>query len=81
MTVHVSYTTEDFDRHPMMFYYEVTQACDLICRHCRASAQQQAHDAELTQGESVRLIEEVAAFPRKPTIVLTGGDPLKRPDL
>ena len=25
-------------KDPLMFYYEVTQACDLVCKHCRASA-------------------------------------------
>jgi hypothetical protein len=32
------YKYADFDHSPLMFYYEVTQACDLVCKHCRASA-------------------------------------------
>jgi radical SAM protein len=64
-----------------MFYYEVTQACDLVCKHCRASAQEKAADDELTTKLSMRLIDQVASFPRKPHIVFTGGDPLKRADL
>ncbi len=28
------------DHSPLMFYHEVTQACDLVCEHCRASAQE-----------------------------------------
>jgi len=27
----------DFGQAPLMFYYEVTQGCDLSCQHCRAS--------------------------------------------
>ncbi len=42
------YTHADFAIHPLMFYYEVTQACDLVCKHCRASAQEQSHPSELT---------------------------------
>ncbi len=76
-----AYRREDFDHSPMMFYYEVTQACDLVCKHCRAEAQPTPHPEELTTTEAVRLIEQVATFPRRPTMVFTGGDPLKRPDL
>jgi len=75
------YTAEDFGRHPLMFYYEVTQACDLVCKHCRASAQEIAHPDELTTDQSKALLEQVASFERRPTVVLTGGDPLKRRDL
>jgi AdoMet-dependent heme synthase len=64
-----------------MFYYEVTMACDLVCKHCRASAQEQRHPEELTTEESKALLDEVASFPRRPMLVFTGGDPLKRADL
>jgi radical SAM protein len=75
------YTNADFDHSPLMFYYEVTQACDLVCKHCRASAQENAHPDELSHEQSRALIAEVATFPKPPTIVLTGGDPLKRADI
>ncbi len=75
------YTRADFDRCPLMFYYEVTQACDLVCKHCRASAQENADPAELNTEQSFALIDQVASFPRRPMLVLTGGDPLKRADL
>ena len=42
------YTEDDFSHSPLMFYYEVTQACDLVCKHCRASAQDTADPDELT---------------------------------
>ena len=75
------YSQEDFGTNPLMFYYEVTQACDLVCKHCRASAQEKAAADELPTELSLRLIDQVASFPRKPNIVFTGGDPLKRADL
>jgi radical SAM protein len=75
------YTSGDFAHSPLMFYYEVTQACDLVCKHCRASAQPSSHPAELTTVQSKALIEQLSAFPRPPVLVMTGGDPLKRPDL
>ncbi len=75
------YTAEDFGHSPLMFYYEVTRACDLVCLHCRAEAQTAAAPEELTHAQSLALIDQVAAFPRPPNLVLTGGDPLKRADV
>jgi len=78
---HSSYTAADFGRSPLMFYYEVTLACDLVCKHCRASAQETPHPDELSTEQSKSLIDQVATFPRAPMMVFTGGDPLKRADL
>ncbi len=78
---HSEYTQADFARNPLMFYYETTQACDLVCHHCRASAQEEPHAQQLTTEQSKALIDQVATFPRQPILVLTGGDPLKRADL
>ena len=64
-----------------MFYYEVTLACDLVCKHCRASAQEKPHPDELSTDQAKALLDQVAGFPRRPMLVMTGGDPLKRPDL
>jgi AdoMet-dependent heme synthase len=78
---HGEYSTDDFGLSPLMFYYEVTLACDLVCKHCRASAQEQPAPGELSTAEAKLLLDQVAGFPRPPMLVLTGGDPLKRPDL
>ena len=75
------YSRDDFEVNPLMFYYETTQACDLVCKHCRASAQENAADDELSTELARQLIDQVASFPRKPNIVFTGGDPLKRADI
>ncbi len=77
----MDYTANDFGQNPLMFYYEVTQACDLICKHCRASAQSDPDPDELTHEQSLALIDQVTTFPRPPIMVMTGGDPLKRADL
>jgi radical SAM protein len=71
----------DFDHSPLLVFYELTQACELACQHCRACAQARPHPAELTTLESRRLIEQLTEFPAPPMLVLTGGDPLKRADL
>ena len=60
--------------------WETTRACPLACKHCRAAAQPTASPAELTPAEGLRLLECIAAF-AKPTIILTGGEPMLRPDI
>jgi AdoMet-dependent heme synthase len=72
--------TVDFNERPFLAIWEVTQACDLACVHCRASAQPLRHPMELTTGEGKELIDQIAAM-KVPVFVLTGGDPIKRPDL
>ena len=72
--------TIDFNERPFIAIWEVTQACDLACVHCRASAQPDRHPMELSTAEGKRLIDQIAAL-KVPVFVLTGGDPIKRPDL
>jgi len=72
----------DFARRPMLVFWEVTRACLLACKHCRASATEGALPGELTTAEGRDLIDQVADFGRPyPILVLTGGDCLLRPDL
>jgi radical SAM protein len=71
----------DFDKSPLLVFYEVTRACDLVCLHCRACAQAQPDPHELDSEQSRALIDRLAAFPEPPLLVITGGDPLKRADI
>src|ERR1035437_3569010 len=70
----------DFNERPFIAIWEITQACDLACVHCRASAQPDRHPKELTTAEGKHLIDQIANL-KVPVFVFTGGDPLKRPDL
>jgi AdoMet-dependent heme synthase len=70
----------NFDDRPFLVIWETTQACDLACVHCRACAQPARSPLELNSEEARRLIDEVAEL-EAPVFVLTGGDPLKRPDV
>ncbi|MBI4289631.1 MAG: TIGR04053 family radical SAM/SPASM domain-containing protein [Chloroflexi bacterium] len=58
----------------------MTKACALACRHCRAVAQPRRSPQELTTEEGLRLLGDIAGM-GTPLMVLTGGDPLMRPDL
>ena len=70
----------NYDESPFLAIWEVTQSCDLACKHCRASAQPIPHPDELTNAEGKALIDQIAEM-HIPIFVLTGGDPLKRKDL
>lgn len=70
----------NFDQAPLIVIWETTQACDLACVHCRASAAPERHRAELSTDEGYRLLDQIREF-GTPLMVFTGGDPLKRPDL
>src|SRR5512142_3264824 len=87
----------DFNRAPFLVIWETTRACALACVHCRADAIARRDPRELTTEDGYRLIDQVVAFgapdtafgvpgaasprPRPPLLVLTGGDPMRRPDL
>jgi radical SAM protein len=74
--------TRPFDQAPFIVIWETTRACALACVHCRAEAIPHRDPGELTTEEGHRLIDRVAAFATPPPIlVLTGGDPFRRPDL
>ncbi len=69
----------NLDEKPILVFWETTRACDLACRHCRASAIPQALNGELDCREGLALLDQVTAFGRpSPILVLTGGDVLKR---
>lgn len=72
--------SRSFDDHPLLAIWETTQACDLACKHCRACAKPVRHPDELDTREGKELLSALARG-GVPLVVLTGGDPAKRPDL
>ena len=72
----------DYAKNPMIIYWEMTQACALACRHCRAEAMTTAHPCQLTNAESRMLLRQIAGFGNPmPHLIMTGGDPTRRSDL
>jgi len=60
--------------------WEVTRSCNLNCVHCRAAAKCGPYPGELSTEKCFQLIDEIAAM-SSPVIILTGGEPLLRPDI
>lgn len=68
------------EHKPRLIFWELTTGCNLRCVHCRASATELSSPDDLSTEESLRLIDEFAAY--APLIlVLSGGEPLYRKDV
>jgi radical SAM protein len=75
-------SARDFSKNPMLVYWEMTQACALSCRHCRAEAMPCAHPLQLSTENARNLIRQITEFGAPlPHLILTGGDPLSRVDV
>lgn len=72
----------DIATKPFIVIWEVTRACGLVCKHCRADAQHEPHPRQLSTQQGFRLLDALADYPApRPLVVLTGGDPFEREDL
>ena len=81
-TPNMSRVAHDFSRNPMLVYWEMTQACGLACKHCRAEAMPNPHPLELNTADSRSFLNQLTDFGApSPHLILTGGDPLSRRDI
>jgi heme b synthase len=64
---------------PRLIAWELTNACNLACIHCRASAIKDPTPDELSTAEAKHFVDELVEY--KPIIILTGGEPLLRSDV
>ena len=72
----------DYSVNPVLVYWEITRACSLACRHCRAEAMAAPDPNQLTHDDSIKLLSQIAEFGRPlPHLILTGGNPLERADV
>jgi len=71
----------DTSERPFVLIWELTQACALACKHCRADAQPNRHPDELTTAEGKAFLDDVREFGEGQLLVLSGGDPLAREDV
>jgi AdoMet-dependent heme synthase len=60
--------------------WEITRNCNLSCIHCRASATNGPYTGELDTGACLRFLDQIAEV-GSPIVILTGGEPLLRPDI
>ena len=65
---------------PYLISWNVTRRCNLRCKHCYIDAST-AMPGELSTREALRVLGEIAEVNRETILILTGGEPLLRPDL
>jgi radical SAM protein with 4Fe4S-binding SPASM domain len=63
-----------------MVAWELTRNCNLNCLHCRARSDSGPFKNELSLAECKNVIDQLLTF-SSPTVILTGGEPLLRPDM
>ena len=67
---------------PHVVAWNLTRRCNLECAHCYiAAGPAKTADDELSTDECFRIAEEILALNPSPMFVLSGGEPLLRPDL
>jgi len=74
-------TVDDFK--PYLIALNLTKRCNLRCAHCYLDATTKMGGGadELTTEECHRLIDQIAEVNRGTLLVITGGEPLIRPDI
>ena len=65
---------------PHVISWNLTTRCNLRCKHCYIDASQ-AMPGELSTAEELRVLDEIADVNSETLLILTGGEPLLRPDL
>ncbi|MCY0908454.1 MAG: radical SAM protein [Sulfobacillus thermotolerans] len=71
----------NFNESPHIITWELTRACQLHCRHCRARAIPRRDFRELTLSQIEGVLDDIAQMHPRPMVIFTGGDPLEREDL
>ena len=60
--------------------WNLIRRCNLSCKHCYALSADHDYPGELDTAEVFRVMDDLKAF-RVPVLILSGGEPLLRPDL
>ena len=66
---------------PKWIAWEITRRCNLKCVHCRSSSQLDVvGHPDFSLEEAKRVLDDIASY-ASPVMVLSGGEPLLRPDV
>ena len=67
------------DKKPVVVWTS-TRRCNLHCAHCYSDSHDREYPGELSTDEAVRMVHDLAAF-GAPVLLISGGEPLRRPDI
>ncbi|QGS35015.1 4Fe-4S cluster-binding domain-containing protein [Corynebacterium xerosis] len=73
---------QDINTKPFIAIWQVTRACGLVCKYCRADAQHEPHPDQSSTEEGKRLIDALSSYEKPlPLVVFVGGDPFEPAEL
>lgn len=73
-------STHDRQNRLRLVAWEITRNCNLSCTHCRAASTNGPYSGELDKSASLNLLDQIAQVGNA-IVILTGGEPLLRPDI
>ena len=69
------------DSTPFLISWNITKRCNLKCSHCYLNASELEHgEGELSTGDAMKVIDEIASVNPQAMLIFTGGEPLLRGD-
>ena len=78
---HAAHFMKNVKNQLRLIFWETTAGCNLECVHCRRlDVSKELMRDDLTTEQSFQLIDNIASV-GKPILVLSGGEPLFRPDI
>jgi radical SAM protein with 4Fe4S-binding SPASM domain len=67
------------DKKPVVVWTS-TRTCNLHCAHCYTDSRDMIYPDELSTDEALAMVDDLAEF-GSPVLLISGGEPLRRPDL
>src|SRR5450432_4817439 len=74
------HSSDGSQNKPRLIFWELTKGCNLRCVHCRASATELSSPDDLSTRAAKDISDQIAEV-SSPILVLSGGEPLFRPDI
>lgn len=65
---------------PLLVVWNITNACNLSCKHCYQNAKARRESDELSRTEKIAIVDQLSEN-YVPMLALAGGEPLTDPDL
>lgn len=76
----IAYEERTGIKAPRIIAWEITRSCNLSCVHCRAAAEFGHYEGELSLDQIKAVVDDIVTI-SNPIFILTGGEPLMRPDI